>query len=139
MVGPGHLHWIILVLTHPCFLKSFHFWAHLPSFHAPARGSLMWPASSVCRSSQPAPHRSSCAPSGWESSSQGSSLQRTDGSQWIESLLSHRDVHLLTVAVQFPSGMELQVPSSAYHQCPTQVPWKDQSIKTSPSSPTYCS
>ena len=92
MVGPGHLHWIILVLTHPCFLNASHFWAHLHNFHAPARG-VSWPStSSVCWSS-PRPHAFSYC------------------------------------LCQFPSGMELQVPSSTYYQCPTQVPWKDQSIQ----------
>ena len=55
MVGPGHLHWIILVLTHPCFLNASHFWAHLHNFHAPARGVSWSSTSSVCWSS-PRPH-----------------------------------------------------------------------------------
>ena len=33
VVGPGHLQWMILVLTHPCFLNASHFWAYLPNSH----------------------------------------------------------------------------------------------------------
>ena len=86
-----------------------------------------------------APHRSSCAPSGWESSSQGSSLERTDGSQWIDSLLSHRDAHFLTVSVSFPVAWSSRFPAARTISALLRSLGKTSPSKTSPSSPTYCS